>query len=120
LKVHLARLVDLELVTVHKPDSATGYLYGLAWDGQGVDGSRFVIGLADPATLTDQSINGYQQQRSGNGRDPVGPRSGGGRNRPEGSSVQLNSHKSSSPIEDSETHCSEDARRRVVVVAASA
>ena len=65
LKVHLARLVDLELVVPHKGDGGA-HLYELAWDGQGVDGSRFVIGLCDPATLHDSG------ERSGSGRGVVG------------------------------------------------
>ncbi|MGH9185554.1 MAG: hypothetical protein ACRD0U_07050 [Acidimicrobiales bacterium] len=76
LKVHLARLVDLELVAAHRAEHGPGFVYELAWHGQGTDGSRFVIGLTDPATLA------YDTNRSGsgNGRSaPVGARSGGGR-----------------------------------------
>ena len=51
-----------------------------AWDGEGVDGDRFVIGLTDPATLTG---------RSGAGRRVVGARSAGGRGGPDGVSAQV-------------------------------
>jgi DNA primase len=117
LKVHLARLVDLELVSVHKADGGgVGHVYGLAWDGQGVDGSRFVIGLIDPATLTAPTSDAYVPGRSGSGRGLVGPRSGVGRNSRDRVLSQLNHQKSSSPIEDSENHCSETTDGCVVVV----
>jgi len=70
LKVHLARLVDLELVIAHRGENGA-HVYELAWDRQGVDGDRFVIGLTDPASLT--------ADRSGSGRPPVGGRSAPGR-----------------------------------------
>ncbi|MGH9184933.1 MAG: DNA primase, partial [Acidimicrobiales bacterium] len=47
LKVHLARLVDLELVLAG-PSTASGFVYELAWAGEGRDGQRFVIGLHRP------------------------------------------------------------------------
>jgi DNA primase len=85
LKVHLARLVDLELITAHRADG-NGLAYELVWSGQGVDGSRFVIGLTDPATLEtveyDGGRSGQNAGRSGPGRPSVGARSGGGRTRP--------------------------------------
>jgi DNA primase len=85
LKVHLARLVDLELITAHRADG-NSLVYELVWSGQGVDGSRFVIGLTDPATLEtadyDGGRSGQNGGRSGPGRPSVGARSGGGRTRP--------------------------------------
>jgi DNA primase len=85
LKVHLARLVDLELITAHRADG-NSLVYELVWSGQGVDGSRFVIGLTDPATLEtveyDGGRSGQNAGRSGPGRPSVGARSGGGRTRP--------------------------------------
>jgi len=80
LKVHLARLVDLELVIAHRGDNGA-HVYELAWDGQGVDGDRFVIGLTDPATL--------KGNRSGPGRPPVGVWSAGGRTALDEPSVQV-------------------------------
>jgi len=91
LKVHLARLVDMELVWAHRGTGLT-LVYELAWSGEGQDGSRFVCGLtpptttpgrAEPAAMTaDRSGSGGD--RSGSGRPPVGPRSGAGRRDPEG------------------------------------
>lgn len=105
LKVHLARLVDLELVTAEKGPRG-GLVYELAWDGTHHHG-RAVTGLVDLATLTDDHAatthehgdghdpdaapttgpdddgtattptrSGFQGDRSGSGRPPVGGWSG--------------------------------------------
>ncbi|MGH9285913.1 MAG: DNA primase, partial [Acidimicrobiales bacterium] len=39
LKVHLARLVDLELGLAHRAEHGPGFVYELAWAGEGADGS---------------------------------------------------------------------------------
>ena len=91
LKVHLARLVSLELVWAHRgPHGA--FFYELAWDGdsQG-DGGPHLAGLIDPDTLDpgeppveephvyDTDRSGLSDDRSGAGRHPAGVRSPGGR-----------------------------------------
>ena len=97
LKVHLARLVDLELVIGHRADSGgNGLVYELAWSGEGVDGRRFMIGLTHPDTLTTpataDSRSGSNDGRSVSGRPPVGGRSGHSRTAPDGTSDVLNEH----------------------------
>ena len=87
LKVHLARLVELEYLVVHRAERA-GYSYELAWDGAGRDGSAFLVGLLDPAALDaatayDPDRSGQNGDRSGPGRPPVGGWSGAGRTGPE-------------------------------------
>ena len=77
LKIHLARLVELELVTAHRAEKGSGFTYELAWDGKGRDGERFMIGLADPAGLGrshdyDENRSGPNGERSAPGRPPVG------------------------------------------------
>jgi DNA primase catalytic core len=84
LKVHLGRLVDLELVVAHRAERGSGLVYELAWDGAGRDGGRFLIGLTDPTTLApghvyDDSRSGPGPLRSGPGRGVVGGRSAPGR-----------------------------------------
>lgn len=80
LKVHLARLVDLELVIAHRSERGSGLVYELAWDGAGRDGERFLTGLTDPATLVyDDNRSGPQVERSASGRPPVGGWPGPGR-----------------------------------------
>jgi len=112
LKVHLARLVDLELVVAHRGDGGA-HLYELAWDGQGVDGSRFVIGLCDPATLHQGG------ERSGSGRPPVGGRSGGGRDGAEGSLSLVNDGQQSLSVQEAEDHSSRDPQACGVVLASA-
>ena len=91
LKVHLARLVDLELVTPHRLE-AGGFAYELAWHTDDT-GGRVLPGLLDPATLNQPVAavddagtaamtadrSGSDDLRSGPGRPPVGGRSGPGR-----------------------------------------
>ena len=97
LKVHLARLVDLELVSAHRIEHGS-FLYELAWDGSaGRDGGRFMVGVTDPSqpplplaeSAEDTQIHAYDPSRSGpegvrsgGGRPLVGPRSAGGRTAP--------------------------------------
>ncbi len=82
LKVHLARLVELELVIAHRADKGSGFTYELCWDGKGRDGERFMIGLTDASGLGchsyDGNRSGLDTARSGVGQPPVSPRSGGG------------------------------------------
>ena len=97
LKVHLARLVELELVIVHKGGRGQSFVYELAWDGQGRDGSPFLTGLIDPATLApdtayDPDRSGHNSARSGVGRPPVGGWSGGGRIPAAGTNGQASGH----------------------------
>ncbi len=95
LKVHLARLVDLELVLPHRVDGG-GFCYELAWHPEVGAGGRVLPGLLDPAILNSTVLDepaddttgaaattlgrsGPQAARSGPGRPPVGGRSGPGR-----------------------------------------
>lgn len=102
LKVHLARLVDLELVLAHRSERGT-FAYELAWRGEGSDGGAFLPGLVDPATIASPAgpastrtygpdRSGSEPARSGPGRGVVGPRSGTGHTRPDGPSAQVNGH----------------------------
>jgi hypothetical protein len=105
LKVHLARLVDLELVAAHRSDRGS-FTYELTWRGEGRSGQPFLIGLTDPATLTetvahdpDHEQTGYATNRSGPvparsgpGRPPVGGWSAPGRTGPGTVSVHVNGH----------------------------
>jgi DNA primase catalytic core len=86
LKVHLARLVSLELVHAHR-GAHGAFVYELAWDGEpAVDGS-LLPGLIDPDQPADadgrhsydSDRSGPGSDRSGGGRPPVGPWSGSGR-----------------------------------------
>jgi len=104
LKVHLARLVDLELVAAHRTDRGS-FTYELTWRGEGRGGQPFLIGLTDPVALTetipdsDSGQTGYDTNRSGpepawsgSGRPSVGGWSAPGRAGPETASAQVNGH----------------------------
>jgi DNA primase len=99
LKIHLARLVDLELVVAHRSERGT-FAYELAWRGEGSDGASFLPGLIDPTTLTTNTPtrtygpdrSGPLPVRSGSGRGMVGARSAPGRTRPDATSVLVNGH----------------------------
>jgi hypothetical protein len=85
LKVHLARLLDLELLHVHRLETGA-FTYELTWRGEGQHGEPFLPGLTDPTTLKPPTAQGYDGNRSGlngdrsgAGRPPVGARSAGGR-----------------------------------------
>jgi hypothetical protein len=94
LKVHLSRLVDLEYLAIHPAPGRGGrYGYELVYRGEGAGGERFVLGLLDVEALgkeeskrtydpnrsgSDANWSGSKPNRSGGGRPPVGPRSGGG------------------------------------------
>jgi hypothetical protein len=51
LRMHLARLVELEYVLVHRGRRGRQFVYELLYDGQGQQGEPFLIGLIDPAQL---------------------------------------------------------------------
>ncbi len=116
LKIHLARLVDLELVWVHRAERAGAFLYELAWEASMGERRRFLPGLVDvgalrnttgndasptddPTATTDDrsgsedARSGLKLVRSGAGRGPVAGRSGSGRGPENGSNPQANGHK---------------------------
>ena len=91
LKIHLARLVDLELVWVHRGERTGAFVYELAWDSTLGDQGRFLPGLVDVSSLRngarsaattrdrsgpDAGRSGLRLVRSGAGRGPVAGRSG--------------------------------------------
>jgi hypothetical protein len=100
LKVHLARLVELELVWAHRAERSGGFVYELAWSSDH-DGDRFLPGLVDAATLTDSTTatedrSGQKPGRSGGGRPPVAGRSGPGRDAVSDPNPQANGHEPAS------------------------
>ncbi|MGH9150390.1 MAG: DNA primase, partial [Acidimicrobiales bacterium] len=125
LKVHLARLVDLELVLAHRGEGGPGFVYELAWAGQGRDGERFVIGLTDPATLVaghvyDDDRSGSGNGRSAPGRGVVGPRSGPGRDGFDEAKAQANGHNHGPGAGDAPERAAPGDDEPVVVVEARA
>ena len=80
LKVHLARLVELEYIVAHR-GKAGGFEYELVYELAGEHGTR-LAGLTDIEALRhayDSARSGLGDTRSAPGRGLVGPRSVGGR-----------------------------------------
>jgi DNA primase catalytic core len=48
LHVHLKELVDFEYIVIETGKNGMPFRYRLAWEGQGKDGKRFVLGLSAP------------------------------------------------------------------------
>jgi DNA primase len=68
LKIHLGRLAELEYVLIHRADRGQRFDYELLYDGEGEQGSRFLMGLTD----YDGDRSGPEATRSASGRAVVG------------------------------------------------
>lgn len=76
LRLHLGRLVDFEYVLAHRR-GPRGHAYELAWSGEGRDGSRFLVGLADPPSDGTASVcRAEEGALPGQRRADIGPLSG--------------------------------------------
>jgi len=76
LKVHLHRLEEMEYLLVHRGGRGQSFVYELVYDGEGEDGTTFLMGLTDPDTLQCRDNRpGSEVEKSGSGRCQVGPRS---------------------------------------------
>jgi hypothetical protein len=85
LKVHLARLVDMEYLLIHRGRRGNAYEYELLYRGEGDQGKPFVCGLIDTDQRGyDRKRSGVKPNRSGGGQGAVSPRSGGGQGRKNG------------------------------------
>jgi hypothetical protein len=81
LKIHLARLVELEYVLAHRGGRGQSFEYELLYDGVN-DEARHLSGLIDVEALRcayDAQWSGVSAEWSGVGRPSVGVQSGGGR-----------------------------------------
>lgn len=80
LKVHLARLAELEYLVVHRASRGQGLVYELLFAGEGDSGERFLMGLADLQSHDyDKERSGVNDRPSGSGRPLVGVWPAGGR-----------------------------------------
>ena len=55
LHVHLKELVDFEYIVIETGRNGMPFRYRLAWEGQGKDGKRFVLGLKDVKELRPEA-----------------------------------------------------------------
>ena len=100
LRLHLGRLADMEYVIPHRRAGTTEY--ELAWDGGGLDGKPFVVGLHDVGTTPPTQGIG---DLAGQERADVGPLSGGCRPPgSEGNQPGMPASRASGPADDEKTH----------------
>jgi len=95
LKVHLARLAEMEYLLTHRGGRGQSYVYELLYQGEGEHGEPFLMGLIDvtklrsvtapgvalpPASMQsyDEKKSGQNGARSGSGQPLVSAQSGGG------------------------------------------
>lgn len=80
LRLHLGRLEQLEYVVAHRGGKGQSFVYELAYDGQGKDGTPFLPGLLDVEKLAaqgyDSNLAGEKEQRAGASRPLRGPFAG--------------------------------------------
>lgn len=81
LKVHLSRLVELELLLIHRGKQGRSYSYELIYQGEDADGRAKLLGLIECSQLAAPApvFRGKRANQAGHGRGSVGHRSGGGR-----------------------------------------
>jgi len=80
LKIHLARLTELEYLLVHRGGRGQSFEYELVFDGAAESEARHLSGLIDVKALRQScGAQHYDAERSGSGRPGVGEWSGGER-----------------------------------------
>ena len=83
MKIHLARLAELEFLLLHRSGHKQSFTYELLFTGEDAEGRARMLGLIDAEALQPSATTvcgrGSEPMRSGCGRPPVGVRSGGGR-----------------------------------------
>ena len=86
LRIHLERLTELEYLLVHRGNRGQSFVYELLYDGQGKNGTPFVPGLIDSATLkttpTMSTSRGLTPEVAGSKRPQHGPNAVGSRGNP--------------------------------------
>jgi hypothetical protein len=75
VRAHMERLVALEYVLVHRGARGQSFVYELLYDGQGEDGSAFLVGLLEPERLPEAPPQRYDGNLEGSGADFEGPTS---------------------------------------------
>jgi hypothetical protein len=107
VRVHLQRLVELEYVLVHRGKRGQSYEYELLWNGEGRDGSPFVMSLLDVELLRGKgmtaSLGGLEPQLPGSYRGHTGPIPGGYRSTENGSQGVVEGARPQNPDLDGET-----------------
>ena len=84
LKIHLARLEDMEYLLVHKGGRGQAIVYELLYQGEGENGNNFMLGLNNIDETTgkhhyDEKKSGQNSNQSPSSRPQVGAKSGASR-----------------------------------------
>jgi DNA primase len=86
LKVHLARLAEMEYVLIHRVNRGQGFEYEMLYDGEGENGERFLMGLSEfglsnqsEESAYDVNWSGQNEKQSVSNRGEVGHQSAGSR-----------------------------------------
>ena len=90
LKIHLARLEDMEYLLIHKGGRGQAIVYELLYKGEGENGKNFMLGLKNiDKTIKkhnyDENKSGQNSNQSPSSRSQVGVVSGSSRNKKNGS-----------------------------------
>ena len=90
LKIHLARLEDMEYLLVHKGGRGQAIVYELLYKGEGESGNNFMLGLNNIDKTTekhhyDENKSGQNSKKSAPSRPQVGMVSGASRANKNGS-----------------------------------
>lgn len=96
LKVHLARLVELEVLLTHRGNPAQTLTYELLYEGEDADGRAMLLGLIDCSQLQTTPRTSLGRGLEAAGRGVVGGQSEGGRGTADASESNQDGH--SSPI----------------------
>jgi DNA primase catalytic core len=75
VRCHMEKLVAMEHVLVHRGARGQSFVYELLYDGQGRDGSAFLVGLLDPERLPEATPQRYDGDFEGSNAEFEGPSS---------------------------------------------
>lgn len=78
VRTHLAKLVALEYVLVHRGGRGQSFVYELLYRGEGESGKPFLVGLIDTAQLRDnyEGSRGHPEHLHAKSEAPTSPRRG--------------------------------------------
>ncbi len=121
-KVHLERLVELELVSAHRAGRGQDFYYELRYDGRGKDGEPFLTGLIDVDFLIGEST--YDASTAGQTPStaaPLRPESGASAVplRPLSFASELNSHGPLSEKHSAPAPNADQAARTITTIVAA-
>jgi DNA primase len=107
LKIHLARLVEMEYLLIHRGGRGQSYVYELLYSGDGCDDAPHLSGLIDVARLRekqgyDENRSGQKAQRSGSGQPLVSGQSGSGHEDETGAKASKNGASGNTDEEEAE------------------